>query len=191
MVNLINLGWKIKILGLVLNSIWGFCSIRLKLMKLACWIDVINHSKLFSSLCDDQLVNFFKNIQVVLKFLGFLLEILCSSQFCEFELKLNLIHYFSTCIMSFNLFMHHIVFDLYLCANLQSTLGSVFFLLAICCVFLVLILAPCLGKLELIGFPLLLLCLPLGFSFLRTTIVERLLRIWTVSVRFGLSVLWS
>ena len=126
MVNLINLGWKIKILGLVLNSIWGFCSIRLKLMKLACWIDVINHSKLFSSLYDDQLVNFFKNIQVVLKFLGFLLETLCSSQFCEFELKLNLIHCFSTCIMPFNLFMHHIAFDLYLCADWQPALGFVF-----------------------------------------------------------------
>ena len=117
--------WKIKILGLV--PIWGFCSIGLKLMKLACWIDVIDHSKLFSNLCDDQLVNFFKNIQVVLKFLEFLLGTLCSSKFCEFELKLNLIHCFSTCIMSFNLFMHHIAFDLYLCANLQSALGFVFF----------------------------------------------------------------
>ena len=110
--------WKIKILGLVLNLIWGFCSIGLKLMKLACWIDIIDHSKLFSNLCNDQLVNLSKNIQVVLKFLGFLLETLYSSQFCEFELKLNLIHCFSTCIMSFNLFMHHIAFDLYLCANL-------------------------------------------------------------------------
>ena len=182
--------WKIKILGLVLNPIWGFCSIGLKLIKLACWIDVIDHSKLFSNLCDDQLINFFKNIQVVLKFLGFLLETLCSSQFCEFELKLNSIHCFSTCIMSFNLFMHHIAFDLYLCANLQSALDFVFFSL-FCCVFLVLILAPCLGKLELIGFPLLLLYLSLGFSFLRTIVVERLLRNWTVSVRFGLSVLWS
>ena len=44
------------------------------------------------------------------------------------------------------------------------------------CVFLVLILASCLRKLELIRFLLLLLCLPLVFSFLRTTIVERLLR---------------
>ena len=35
---------------------------------------------------------------------------------------------------------------------------------------------PCLGKLELIWFPLLLLCLPLGFSFLRTIVVVRLLR---------------
>ena len=32
---------------------------------------------------------------------------------------------------------------------------------------MVLILAPCLGKLELIGFPLLLLCLPLGVSFFK------------------------
>ena len=70
LVNLINLGFceQLKILGFVLNPIWGFCSIGLKLMKLACWIDVIDHSKLFSNLCDDQLVNFSKNIQVVLNF---------------------------------------------------------------------------------------------------------------------------
>ena len=68
LVNLINLGFceKLKILGLVLKAIWGFCSIGLKLMKLACCIDVIDHSKLFSNLCDDQLVNFFRNVQVVL-----------------------------------------------------------------------------------------------------------------------------
>ena len=92
-------------------------------------MDIIDHSKLFSNLCDDQLVNFFKIIQVVLNFFffRFLLETLCSSEFCEFELKLNLIHCFSTCIMSFNLFMHHIASDLYLCANLQSALGFVFF----------------------------------------------------------------
>ena len=68
LVNLINLGLceKLKILGLVLNPIWGFFSIGIKLMKLACCIGVIDHSKLFSNLCDDQLVNFFKNIQVVL-----------------------------------------------------------------------------------------------------------------------------
>ena len=41
----------------------------------------------------------------------------------------------STCIMSFNLFMHHIAFDLYLCANLQSALGFVFFLSILLCVF--------------------------------------------------------
>ena len=61
LVNLINLGFyeKLKILGFVLNSIWGFCSIGLKLMKLACCFDIIDHSKLFSILCNDQLVNFF------------------------------------------------------------------------------------------------------------------------------------
>ena len=43
--NLINLEIceKSKFLGLVLNSIWGFCSIWFNLMKLACWIDVIDH----------------------------------------------------------------------------------------------------------------------------------------------------
>ena len=93
LVNLVNLRLceKLKILGFVLNPIWGFCSIGLKLMKLACWFDVIDHSKLFSNLCDDQLVNFFKNIQVVLNFWGFFLATLCSSKFCEFELKLDLI----------------------------------------------------------------------------------------------------
>ena len=62
LVNLINLGFceQLKILGFILNPIWGFCSIGLKLLKLACWIGEIDHSKLFSNLCDDQLVNFFK-----------------------------------------------------------------------------------------------------------------------------------
>ena len=163
-------------------------------MKLAYWFDVIDHSKLFSNLCNNQLVNFFKNILVVLIFFfGFKLETLCSSQFCEFELNLDLIHCFSTCIMSFNLFMHHIVFVLFFFFVLTCSLPLVLFLflLSFYCVLLVLILAPCLGRLELIGFPLLLLCLPLGFSFLRTTVVVGLLRNWTVSVKFGLSILWS
>ena len=62
LVNLINLGFceQLKILGFVLDPIWGFCSIRLKLMKLSCCFDVIDHSKLFSNLCNDQLVYFFK-----------------------------------------------------------------------------------------------------------------------------------
>ena len=67
--------------------------------------------------------------------------------------------------MTFTLFMLHIVFVLYpFCANLQSALGFCFFFLLW---FLVLILAPCLGKLELIGFPLLHLYLPLGVSFFK------------------------
>ena len=38
LVNLINLGFceQLKILGFILNLIWRFCSIGLKLMKLAC-----------------------------------------------------------------------------------------------------------------------------------------------------------
>ena len=61
LVNLINLGFyeELKILGFILNLIWGFCSIGLKLIKLACCFDVIDHSNLFSNLCDDQLVNLF------------------------------------------------------------------------------------------------------------------------------------
>ena len=37
--------------------------------------------------------------------------------------------------MSFNLFMHHIAFDLYLCANLQSAIGFVLFFSILLCVF--------------------------------------------------------
>ena len=57
LINLINLGFyeKLKILGLkilgfgwdivlCLNPIWGFCSIELKLMKLAYCFDVIDYS---------------------------------------------------------------------------------------------------------------------------------------------------
>ena len=46
LINLINLRLyeKLKILGFMLNPIWGFCSIELKLMKLACCFDVIDHS---------------------------------------------------------------------------------------------------------------------------------------------------
>ena len=59
--NLINLGFyeELKILGFILNPIWGFFSSGLKLMKLACCFDVIDHFNLFSNLCDDQLVNLF------------------------------------------------------------------------------------------------------------------------------------
>ena len=62
-------------------------------MKLACCIDVIDHLYLFSLMCDDQFVNLLQIVQVVLQIFGvffFLLETLCSSQFCEFELKLNM-----------------------------------------------------------------------------------------------------
>ena len=38
---------------------WGFCSIRSKLIKLACWIDVFDRHFMNSTLCDDQLVIFF------------------------------------------------------------------------------------------------------------------------------------
>ena len=60
-------------------------------MKLACCVDVIDHLFLFSLMCDDQFINFLQIVQVVFQILGFLLETLCSSQFCEFELKLNLV----------------------------------------------------------------------------------------------------
>ena len=58
---------------------------------------------------------------------------------CHFEFNLDLIHCFSTCIMSFNLFMHHIVFILYFfCTNLQSAFGFVF----VSCLFLLCALGP-------------------------------------------------
>ena len=61
-------------------------------MKLACWFDVIGHYFMKSTLYDDQLVNFFQIDQVVFQNFGvFVLETLCSSQFCDFELNLNLI----------------------------------------------------------------------------------------------------
>ena len=58
--------------------------------------------------------------------------------------------------MSFNMFMHYIVLLVlyFFCANLQSALGFVFisFSYFVVCPWS-LILALCLGKLELIGFP--------------------------------------
>ena len=60
----------LKILKLVLNSNWGFCLLWLQLMKLACWIDVIDHYFLKSILYDDQLVNFYKLIKWFFKFFG-------------------------------------------------------------------------------------------------------------------------
>ena len=123
-------------------------------------------------------------------FFLFLLETLCSSQFCEFELNLDIIFYISSCIVSFNMFMHHIVL-LVLFFWLTCSLPLVCF----CCfshffVLLFLILAPCLGRLELIGFPLPLLCLLLGFSCLGMSVRVRPMRNLIVYVRFGLSVLW-
>ena len=152
-------------------------------MKLACWFDVNDHYFLKSILYDDQLVNFFQIDRVVFQnFWVFVLETLCSSQFCEFELNCTALghascHLIYTCIIQ--------IFVQYLfCANLQSAL--VFFVLCV----LFLILALRLGKLEPIGPPPLPLSLPLGVRCLGMTKAERPLRIWIVSIRFGLSVLW-
>ena len=60
-------------------------------MKLACCIDVIDHLYLLSLMCDDQFINLLQFTQVVFQSFGvFFLETLCSSQFCKFELKLNI-----------------------------------------------------------------------------------------------------
>ena len=44
---------------------WGFCSIRSKLIKLACWIDVFDHHFMNSTLCDDQSISFIKKMEQV------------------------------------------------------------------------------------------------------------------------------
>ena len=88
--------------------------------------------------------------------------------------------------------MHHIVLPvLYLfLANLQSALGFVFVVFPFFfSVLLFLILAPCLGRIELIGFPLPVLCLLLGFGCLGMTVRVRPMRNLIVNVRFELSVL--
>ena len=128
---------KLKILGFDIIPNWGFCSNLTKLMKLACSIDVIGHYLLNSFLYDDQLVNIFQIDQVVFQIFGFLLETLCSSQFCEFELNLDLIFCISSCIISFKLFMHHIDFLCYIFFVLTCSLPLVLFLvfLFFCSVF--------------------------------------------------------
>ena len=78
--------------------------------------------------------------------------------------------------MTFSLFIHHIVFVLYLFV-LTCSLPLVFF-------FFFLLFAVCFGpysstmprKTRANVIPSTHLCLPLGVSFLRTTAVERLLR---------------
>ena len=62
-------------------------------------------------------------------FFGFLLETLCSSQFCEFELNLDLIFCISSCIISFNMFTHHIVLLVLYFFWLTCSLPLVLFLL--------------------------------------------------------------
>ena len=49
---------------------WGFCSIRSKLIKLPCWIDVIDHYFMNSTFCDDQLVNFLQIEQLIFQNFG-------------------------------------------------------------------------------------------------------------------------
>ena len=39
-------------------------------MKLACYIDVIDHPYLFSLMCDDQFINFLQIVRVVFQFFG-------------------------------------------------------------------------------------------------------------------------
>ena len=97
----------------------------------------------------------------------------------------------SSCIISFNMFMHHIVLLVLYFFWLTCSLPLVLFLLFFpFFVLLFLILAPCLGRLELIGFPLSLLCLLLGFSCLGMSVRVKPMRNLIVNVRFGLSVLW-
>ena len=79
----------------------------------------------------------YKFFKCFFKFLGFLLETLCSSNFCQIRLNLDLI--------ALHWFMHHDIYivhasysfcSIYFCANLQSALGFVFFFhLFFLCVF--------------------------------------------------------
>ena len=73
--------------------------------------------------------------------------------------------------MPFKLFMHHIDFVLYFFYVLTCSLPLVFFVPLLCV--LVLILAPCLGKLEPIGPLPLPLSLPLGVRCLGMIRAER------------------
>ena len=91
--------------------------------------------------------------------------------------------------------MHHIISYvhasyssscfIFFLANLQSALGFVFVVFPIFLVLLFLILAPCLGRLELIGFPLPLLCLLLGFNCLGMSVRVRPMRNLIANTRFG------
>ena len=57
-------------------------------MKLACYIDVIDHPYLFSLMCDDQFVNLLQFAQVVFQSFGvFFWELYVQA---KFELKLNI-----------------------------------------------------------------------------------------------------
>ena len=62
---------KLETLGFEIVPNWGFLSNWLKLMKLACQIDVFGHY-FCNSLNDDQFVNIFQIDQVVFQILGFL-----------------------------------------------------------------------------------------------------------------------
>ena len=79
--------------------------------------------------------------------------------------------------MPFELFMHHIDFCSFFFV-LTCSLPLVFLSIFVGSVFCVsvLILAPCLGRLELIGLPPFPLCLPLGVRCLGMTVAERFLR---------------
>ena len=106
-----------------------------------------------------------------LYFLGFLLETLCSSQFCEFELQIELnftalehASWHLTIHASYSFLLFYIYIYIYIFFfMLTCNLPLIFFILL--CVF-VLILALCLGRLEPIGPPPLPLTLPLGVSCL-------------------------
>ena len=63
---------KLEILGFEFDPNWGFSSNWVKLMKLACQIDLFGHYFLNSIMCDDQFVNIFQIDQVVFQILGFL-----------------------------------------------------------------------------------------------------------------------
>ena len=156
----------------MLNPIWGFCSIELKLIKLACCFDVIDHFNQFSNLCNGQLVIFLKKLTSGLNFFwGFSQKLYAQANF----VSLNLIWTKFTALAHAS------------CHLICSCIIQFFFFFFL--VLLFLILAPCLGRLELLGFPLPLLYLLLGFNCLGMSVCVRPMRNLIVNVRFWLSVL--
>ena len=78
--------------------------------------------------------------------------------------------------MSFNLFMYHVAFDLYLYANLQSAIGFVFFSLSILLCVFDSYSSTMPRKTRANKVPSTPSVSPSRFSFLRPTVVKRLLR---------------
>ena len=101
-------------------------------MKLACCVVVIKHCKLCEVLCNAQVIIIFKNFNKWFSIFGIFDENSMFKPILSIQFQLNLIVYcIRSCITTLLMFMHHIDFLFYIfsCANLQSALGFVFFVL--------------------------------------------------------------